>query len=188
MNTQVEAAIEVHTFLSKHNISYAIIGGFAVQYWGEPRFTRDIDITVSVPIEKTEIFVQNILKHFDARVQDTIHFVQQTRVLPIRAKNECEIDISLALPGYEDEVMKRAVKIKVAPNQFVKICSAEDLIIHKAVAGRPRDIDDIVGIIYRQGKSIDIDYIRRWLKEFSLILETDKVLERFEKLLKQYHL
>ncbi len=84
--------------------------------------------------------------------------------------------------------MKRAVKIKVAPNQFVKICSDEDLIIHKAVAGCPRDIDDIVGIIYRQGKSIDIDYICRWLKEFSLILETDKVLERFEKLLKQYHL
>ncbi|MBL7086052.1 MAG: hypothetical protein ISS28_02965 [Candidatus Cloacimonetes bacterium] len=93
MNTQVEAAIEIHTFLSKHNISYVIIGGFAVQHWGEPRFTRDIDITVSVPIEKTEIFVQNILKHFDTRVQDTIHYVQETRVLPIRAKNECEIDI-----------------------------------------------------------------------------------------------
>jgi hypothetical protein len=76
--------------------------------------------------------------------------------------------------------MSRAVKCDIGEDLMVRICSAEDLIIHKAVAGRPQDLTDIEGIIIRQGKKLDIDYIRLWLKEFSLVLEMDELKERFE--------
>ncbi len=36
-------------------------------------------------------------------------------------------------------------------------------------------------MIDRQGPKLDVEYIRGWLKEFSLILETDEVLNRFEQ-------
>ena len=43
-----EAAWEVHQVLEDLGIPYAIIGGIAVQYWGEARFTQDT--TLIVPI------------------------------------------------------------------------------------------------------------------------------------------
>ena len=45
MNASAEAAWQAHTFFTEQGIPYAIIGGIAVQYWGEPRFTQDIVVT-----------------------------------------------------------------------------------------------------------------------------------------------
>jgi hypothetical protein len=55
----------------------------------------------------------------------------------------------------------------------VRFASAEDVIIHKLFAGRPRDLEDVRGILGRH-PVLDTSYIRRWLK----ILEegTDKPL------------
>jgi hypothetical protein len=61
-----------------------------------------------------------------------------------------EVDISLALPGYEDELFRRAVDFEVEPGKSIRLCSAEDLVIHKAVAGRPQDVMDIEGVVLRQ--------------------------------------
>jgi hypothetical protein len=90
------------------------------------------------------------------------------------------VDISLALPGYEDDLFARAVDYEVAPGKSVRLCSAEDLIIHKAVAGRPQDLHDIQGVVLRQGVKLDVTYVRRWLKEFANVLGNPDVIERFE--------
>lgn len=81
--------------------------------------------------------------------------------------------------------MKRSVDCKIGKGCIIKICSAEDLIIHKAVAGRAQDIADIESIILRQGNKLDISYIRKWLQEFSNLLETNEVIDRFDKPWKQ---
>jgi hypothetical protein len=98
----------------------------------------------------------------------------------IRASNGCSVDISLGMPGYEEEVMQRVVDYELAPGRLVRLCSAEDLIIHKAVAGRPQDLVDIEGVVYRQRDKLDVEYIRRWLGEFAVVLENPELLERFE--------
>lgn len=61
MNALEGAAWEAHEFFTKLGIPYAIIGGLAVQYWGEPRFTQDIDLTVSAPLDNLDNFVLRIL-------------------------------------------------------------------------------------------------------------------------------
>ena len=45
----------------------------------------------------------------------------------IIAKNGCEVDVSLGLPGYEEELIKRVVPFKLGRGKSV-IISAEDLI------------------------------------------------------------
>ena len=55
------------------------------------------------------------------------------------------------------------IEYEVQPGKSIYLCSAEDLIIHKAVAGRPQDISDIRGVIYRQGDKLNITTIRTWL-------------------------
>lgn len=181
MSELLEAASEVHRFLSGQRIPYAIIGGIAVQRWGEPRFTRDVDVTILVSAGQEIAVLEKLLSFFTPRIANAIDFALQNRVCLLKSTNQCDVDVSLGLPGYEEEVTKRAVRQNLGKGLVFKICSAEDLIIHKAVAGRPQDAVDISGVILRQGRKLDVNYIRRWLKEFAFVLESTEVLERFER-------
>jgi hypothetical protein len=72
-----EAAWELHKFLTKHKIPYAIIGGFAVQHWGTPRLTADVDIEILAPlVEGSESYVKLFLAHFSSRDNQTHSFAQ----------------------------------------------------------------------------------------------------------------
>ncbi len=186
MNRLIEAALELHDFLTRHAIPYAVIGGVAVQVWGQPRLTLDLDLTVLMPPEGIAGFVHLLLQHFPSRVPDPVAFARRTRVLLIRASNGCNVDISLGVPGYEEEVIQRAVDYEVAPGRTIRLCSPEDLIIHKAVAGRPQDLIDIAGVVERQGRQLNGEYIRRWLGEFAAVLEMPEIPERFERAWREF--
>lgn len=182
-----EAAWELHRFLRGLGAQYAIIGGIAVQFWGEPRATRDVDITAAAPEDDQATFIDRVQPMFPSRVSDLPAFARRTRVLPVQASNGVAVDISLAAPGYESRMLERAVELPLAPRRRVRFCTAEDLVIHKAVAGRGIDVQDIRGIITRQRDRLDARYIRRWLREFSAVLESPELLERFEAPWRQLH-
>jgi predicted nucleotidyltransferase len=180
MSLLENAAWEAHKFFTDQGVPYAIIGGMAVQYWGEPRLTQDIDLTVSAPLDEQVGFIQAILDQFHPRIEDALDFAQKNRVVLVQASNGLPLDISLGLPGYEDEMMRRVNEIELAPGKAVRLCSAEDLIIHKAVAGRAQDIRDIEGVLIRRGKALDAGYVRRWLKEFADATGDQNLIELFE--------
>lgn len=181
MNLRYYAAWEIHLFLVSRGIPYAIIGGTALPRWGEPRFTRDVDLVVMAPLkEGIDKFVQSLVAYFPSRVANPVVFARQTRMILIRASNHCDVDISIGLPGYEEDVMRRAVDYDLEAGKAVRLCSAEDLIIHKCVSGRPQDISDVHGVILRQKKELDVAYIRKWLRAFAK-LTGPEVLKRFER-------
>jgi len=180
MNEQERAAWELHVFLTRLGVPYAIIGGLAVRQWGEPRFTQDVDATVMLPLEDPVPILREIAGHFSPRLPDAVDFACRNRVLLVRASNGVPLDISMGLPGYEEEVIARAVDWELEPGKVVRLCSAEDLIIHKAVAARPQDLRDIEGIVYRQGPALDAATVRRWLGAFAEVLAQPDLSERFE--------
>ncbi|RJQ32222.1 MAG: hypothetical protein C4562_04110 [Actinobacteria bacterium] len=182
MKDPLNAAFEIHDFLTSNNIPYVIIGGLATQFWGEPRFTQDVDITILIPLDETDKFIGLITNHFESRVANDKEFAKQNRMVLIKASDGTEIDISLGIPGYEDEVMRRAIDYEIEPGKELRLCSAEDLVIHKMIAGRPIDLQDIEGIIIKQGQKLDRDYITNWLKQFAQALERP-VDKHFEELL-----
>ena len=55
----------------------------------------------------------------------------------------------------------------------------EDLIIHKVLAGRPRDLEDVRTILLKN-PGFDLEYVQRSLREFDRSLG-EKLLERFEE-------
>lgn len=83
---------------------------------------------------------------------------------------------------FEHEVVERATLID-AGDVSLRIASAEDLVIMKAVAGRGRDIADIENLI-SANPDLDVERIRRWVREFSAVLETPEMYEHLEVLLK----
>ncbi len=177
-----EAAAEaIHEILSELEVPYAIIGGMAVQHWGEARYTGDLDLTVFVPIEDQEAFLVTISNRLVPRREGALEFAQKHRIFLAQTGSGFPVDISLGLPGYEEGMVSNAVDYKTGSGAIVRFCSAEDLIIHKLIAGRPQDIRDIQGIIIRRASSLDLPYIRQWLKIFSEWLESDDVIDRFEQ-------
>lgn len=182
MNPQLEAAWKLHCFFNEHQIPYFIMGGIAVQFWGEPRFTRDLDITIVVePGEEVEI-INAILACFPPRIENAKEFAVKYRVILVTVPGLCDVDISLGFPGYEMEAAKRAIDYDIGNGRFVRLCSAEDLIIHKIVAHRPQDITDVEGVLIRQRNQLDFTYIQRWLKEFAEALDMPEIEETFEEL------
>ena len=186
MNLQVETAWRLHRFLSERKIPYVISGGFAVQRWGQPRLTRDVDLTILLPAGQEEPALRELLRAFPGRVDDALQFAVLHRVLLVQVPGGSEADITLGLQGYEEGVIVRAVDYDLGDGRAVRLCSAEDLIIHKAVAGRPQDLMDIQGIVARQRDRLDLAYLRRWLSEFSALLDDSEVGQRFERAWEEY--
>ena len=69
-----EAAAEVARFLEARGVQYAIIGGLALQRWGKPRLTRDVDAVVLVDAEGFQGFVEDVLERFAPRILDARAF------------------------------------------------------------------------------------------------------------------
>ena len=63
----------------------------------------------------------------------------------------------------------------------MRLCTAEDLVVYKCVAGRPQDVMDVESIVARQDENLDVGYIRRWVEEFAQITEDREIVARFER-------
>jgi hypothetical protein len=183
MNRQIQAALAMHDFFfEKLGLNFAIIGGIALQFWGDPRFTHDLDLTIQDKLDLAEL-VKAVTEAFGSRVSDPYQFARDTRMLLLNVEG-VDVDVAIALGGYEDSLFERSQAYEVEPGKHIRICSPEDLIIHKTLAGRPQDPADIQGVLYRQD-DLDVEYIRTWLGEFSSALRDGEILERFERELKK---
>ena len=116
---------------------------------------------------------------------DALSFAKKYRVLLVRTSSVVAVDIALGIPGYEEEALRRASKVSFNRLPPISILSAEDLIIHKCVAGRPRDIEDVERVLLRQRVKLDLRYIRNWLREFADIIDAHDPRAIFEGALKK---
>jgi predicted nucleotidyltransferase len=168
--------------LDAHNIPYMVIGGQAVLLYGEPRLTKDIDITLGVGVSMLNE-INNIVEKLNLKILVDENFVQNTMVLlAIDEKTGIRVDFIFSFSLYEKQAIKRATDIKFG-NTIVRFASLEDLIIHKIIAGRAIDIEDIRSIILKN-PDYDTRYIKRWLQEFDESLN-EKFLKVFHKIVKE---
>jgi predicted nucleotidyltransferase len=181
----LDTAVEIASFLDEQGVPYAVIGGLAVQYWGEPRTTMDVDIVVLVSPDRTQAFLEAAVRRFTARLQDAVSFAQTNRMLLLSDADGTPIDISLGIPGYEEGVLQRAVTVTLPDNRVIRLVSPEDLIIHKCIAGRPRDKEDVERVLVRQRLSVEVGYIRQWLGAFAELMEHHDVVSIFEDAVNQ---
>ncbi|MCX6559411.1 MAG: hypothetical protein NTZ26_02745 [Candidatus Aminicenantes bacterium] len=159
--------------LNKHKIPYMVIGGQAVLVYGEPRATKDIDVTLGLGIEGLPRLL-DVLKaaKFRCLVPDVEDFAKKTMVVPaLDPTSGIRIDFILSFSEYERTAIGRARRIKVG-RAFVSFASLEDLVVHKMVAGRPRDIEDIESVLLKN-PHYDAAFIRERLKEFDIALDSD---------------
>jgi predicted nucleotidyltransferase len=159
--------------LDEKNVPYMVIGGQAVLLYGEPRLTRDIDITLGAGVERLDEMMGIVdridLKCLTPKVED---FVRETMVLPaIEEKTGIRVDFIFSFSPYERQAIERAKGVSLG-NSKVRFAALEDVVIHKIIAGRPRDIEDVENILLKNPE-YDSSYIEKWLAEFDEALNED---------------
>jgi predicted nucleotidyltransferase len=179
-----EALALVVDFLAEHHISYMVIGGLANAVWGEVRTTRDADFKVSINIPLSE-FRKLVFQHFQERQTSIPRHLQSAHVIHIWATPGSAVDLLVSIFDYERQAIARATETTIE-GVPAKVCTAEDLIIHKAVADRQIDWRDIERILIRQRGKLDQDYIITWLRQFVEGLESPEILARYQQLQARY--
>lgn len=166
------------TLLEKHGYRYAVIGGIAVSIWGRTRATYDVDIKVLVPETDYPSARATIRSAFPERSR--LHVPANPLIVDVKV-DEVAVDFLLTVPGYEENIVTRAMCFDLDGLE-VWICSAEDLIIQKAVAGRAQDWQDIEGILIEQHGHLDQVYIEGWLQQFVQALDRPEILSQYRNI------
>lgn len=170
--------------LEGFGFAYMLIGGQAVLLYGEPRLTKDIDVTLGAGTERLADLLA-VAHRLGLKVlpESPEEFVSHTMVLPCLApESGVRIDFIFSSSPYEMQALERVRLVRLGGTE-VRFASPEDLIIHKVIAGRPRDLEDVRNVLLKN-PGTDLAYIRRWLQKFSADLGQpfDK---RFEESLRE---
>ncbi len=134
---------DIATLLARARVRYALIGGHAVNVVLEPRFTADIDVTISADAEALARVCTELLAagfrvermHGDAQLSgpDFVRFVDDDGTV---------LEVQTAKTALQRSVIERAID-----HAGVRVASPEDLIVFKAIANRPKDQIDLLGLV-----------------------------------------
>jgi hypothetical protein len=161
-----------------------IIGGVAVSFLGRPRLTEDVDAMLLLSIEDIPHFLEAAsAEQINPRIQNAAEFAKRNRVLLLQhSPTETNIDVSLGVLPFEKETVERRI-VQFTPTLSVHLPTPEDLIIMKAIAHRPKDLEDIRTIVDKQSE-LDSERIEYWVKSFGEVLEIPDLWQQIEDILK----
>lgn len=134
---------ELLNLFKKHNVKYLVVGGYAVMRYTEPRFTKDLDLLISVEI-KNATAVYNALKEFGAPLSGlTVKDFSQEGYFYQIGRPPMRVDIMMSIPGVKFvDAWSRHERLKIDGIEM-NFISKEDLIASKKASGRSQDLIDV---------------------------------------------
>lgn len=177
----IRAAASLQAVCDEYDWQYCFIGGLALLRWGEPRETIDVDLTLLTGFGKENRFVSILLSRFEPRIEDAARFALTNRVLLLRTTSGVGLDIALGGLPFEESVVARSSSYTFPSDVLLRTCSAEDLIVLKSFAARPKDWLDVEGIIVRQTGGLDWAYIRHHLSPLAELKGEPELLEQLDR-------
>ncbi len=160
-----------------------IVGGIAASLLGQPRLTVDLDAVILLSMDDLPKLIEaGEAEGMSARISDAETFARKNRVLLLQHESSgISINISLGILPFEIEMVERGQEFKLG-ELSVRLPTAEDLIIMKAIAYRAKDLEDIKGIAASH-PNLDKERIQYWVEQFAAALELPNLWGEIEKLL-----
>ncbi len=165
--------------LDNSGYRYAVIGGIAVSEWGIARTTIDIDIKVLVIESDYEKIREILISNFPTAARQNAP--KERLILSVKI-DEVIVDFIFTVPGYDELIVHRANKREI-DGITAWICSAEDLVIQKMIAGRVKDYLDVQTVLDVQKGKLDYDYIEDWLRQFASLLDAPEILTNYNEMI-----
>ncbi len=132
-----------------HGVRYLIVGGYAVIFHAQPRFTRDIDFFIKADPGNAQATYAALAK-FGAPLQDfrPEDFAEPGSFFRF-GQDPHGFDILLDIPGVDfDAAWERRVEGVIDATTGLKafFISSADLVAAKLASGRPQDLADVDAI------------------------------------------
>jgi hypothetical protein len=180
----LDALAAVAAALGASDAPSMIIGGIAVIARGVARHTIDIDATIWAEALAPEILLaKSAAFRLVPRAPDTLEFARRHQVLLLRHDpTGIPVDLTLAWLPFERLALERAEIVDFG-GVTIRVATAEDLVIYKAVAWRDRDRADVERLLVRHADAIDLARVRSVVREFALALDDPERIDQLEALI-----
>jgi hypothetical protein len=167
--------------------SWVVIGGVAASLLGRPCPTRNIDALVSMAARRWPRFLEAGEKRgFVPRGANVFDSARETNVLQMRhQKSGLDVNIVFGSLPFEKETVAGATWVD-PEGIMIPLPRPEDLIVMKAVAHRPQDLEDIEAILASQ-PSINLTRMLNGVQKFAAALDMPEILTDLEALILKRH-
>ena len=172
--TSLEQALHsIASVLAQRGIPYAVMGGLAVRVYAIPRFTNDVDLTISLDREELPSLFDS-LQSVGCEIPSPFRegWLDSVAGLPLfkaefyETGRSIEIDVFVSETDFQRSLIERRRIIETPAGQ-ISFVSPEDLILLKLIASRPRDLVDVQDILFTLGQ-LDLPYLEHWAQALSL--------------------
>ena len=134
---------DLFNILNEEKVEYLVVGAHAVIFYGEPRYTKDLDVWINTTSENAEK-VWRALSKYGAPLQDitTQDFTDTDLIYQIGIEPN-RIDIHMGIAGVNFKTAFRKRECSTYDGIPINIISKKDLIKAKKAVERAQDILDI---------------------------------------------
>ena len=177
-----EVFVRTVDFLEREGVPYVLMGGVAVNVWGIPRFTADVDFEVKIPRDE----IPRILRAADEDgfVVDPAQaagFVESLSAgMPVlklvywHGEKPIRIDLLLSETQFLNEVFSRRVLAEYEGRRCYAATGA-DMLLFKLLAWRLKDRADIENLLTVQGVPEE-PYLRSWAARLGVTDRLERAL------------
>lgn len=157
-------------------IPYALVGSYGSSVYGEPRFTRDIDILLDLTPPKISLFCAAFpppdFYLNEIAVRDAVRGRHQFNLLHPGSGNKVDFILPRDTPWGRSQ-LSRSTRERLLPDLEASIASREDVILGKlwyySEGGGDRHLRDIAGILRISGDRVNRSEVDRWAKELGYL-------------------
>lgn len=173
MNSE-EILRELIGALGQAQIPYMIVGSFASNLYGSGRGTQDIDIVISATPDQIRTFVGALPQadyYFD--LQDALEACRRRDMFNILdMARGWKVDLIFAKPNaFHQQAFQRRTAAEIDGVALVAE-TAEDVVVSKLewakMGASLRQIEDVAGILKERYGSLDLGYVKKWVRELEL--------------------
>ncbi len=170
--------------LNELDIKYVIVGGMAVNCWGNIRTTRDIDVIID--LKDVNSFVRKMKeKGFMVKMEEVKKAMEEKSHFTIFDREYLfHIDVEGVYGKREIESIERRIGIEI-DGMKIYVASPEDVIANKLLFGSEQDMRDAESIYVRQKGKIDADYLEKRCMELGVHKEYKEMIERVKKYMEE---
>lgn len=173
--------------LERLGLRYLVTGSIATTYFGEPRFTNDIDIVVDLHPDKVPEFCRAFPDPDFYLDEESVRHAIATRgqFNIIHPKSGLKIDVMIpARNAFNASRFARARRVKPEDDYVASFASPEDVIIKKleffVAGGSDKHLRDITGMLRLSANDIDLDYVHEWATRLDIEAIWRRVLDRMK--------
>jgi hypothetical protein len=183
--TLLAALADLVKWLDVTKMPSMVIGGVAASILGQPRLTHDVDALAILPESDWANALSTAASHgILPRIENPLEFARRSRVLLMRhAESGIDIDLTFGRLSFEQSAIDNS-EIHDIGGLCVRLPRVEDLLIMKAIARRPKDLQDIQGLLAAHPEA-DVVAVRQWVREFATAMSMSDMLDDFDKVVER---